>query len=152
MENDKPLKWKPKLTAELARGECVEYDVAEWERGEEVTLGSLGLSLAEGKAILAEIQTQMVATQIEGPNCGLWRGSSLLRSVRAQTAEQRPLPLHIPVRVRQRARAGSAREGVPGLRTESRRPAVHAQVFHRSGTPLLELQAGSADEIGRAHV
>src|ERR1035437_153369 len=65
MENDKPLKWKLKLTAELARGECVEYDVTGWERGAEVTLGSLGLSIAEGKAILAEIQTRMVAAQIE---------------------------------------------------------------------------------------
>src|ERR1019366_7899216 len=65
MENDKPLKWKLKLTAELERGECVEYDVTDWERGAEVTLGSLGLSIAEGKAILAEIQTRMVAAQIE---------------------------------------------------------------------------------------
>jgi len=48
MENDKPLKWELKLTVELARGECVEYDVTDWERAEEVTLGSLGLSLAEG--------------------------------------------------------------------------------------------------------
>jgi hypothetical protein len=62
-----PLKWKLKLklTAELAPGECVEYDVTAWERGEEVTLGSIGLSLAEGKTILAEVQTQMVAAQIE---------------------------------------------------------------------------------------
>src|ERR1035437_7242789 len=66
MESDKPLKWKLKLTAELARGECVEYDLTGWERGAEVTLGSLGLGLAEGKAILAEIQAHMVAAQIEG--------------------------------------------------------------------------------------
>ena len=65
MDNDNPLKWKLKLTAELGRGECVEYDVTGWERGAEVTLGSLGLGLAEGKAILAEIQTRMVAAQIE---------------------------------------------------------------------------------------
>jgi hypothetical protein len=42
MANDNPLKWKLKLMAELVPGECVEYDVTEWERGEEVTLGSLG--------------------------------------------------------------------------------------------------------------
>src|ERR1035437_7775418 len=66
MENGKPLKWKLRLTAELAPGEGVEYDVTSWERAEEVTLGSLGLGLAEGKAILAEIQAHMVAAQIEG--------------------------------------------------------------------------------------
>jgi hypothetical protein len=65
MANRNPLKWKLQLTAELAPGECIEYDVAAWERAEEVTLGSLGLSLGEGKAILAEIQTQMVTAQIE---------------------------------------------------------------------------------------
>src|ERR1700730_10853697 len=56
MANDNPLKWKLKLMAELVPGECVEYDVTEWKRGEEVTLGSLGLSLEEGKNILAQIE------------------------------------------------------------------------------------------------
>jgi hypothetical protein len=28
MANRNPLKWKLKLTAELAPGECIEYDVA----------------------------------------------------------------------------------------------------------------------------
>ena len=65
MANDNPLKWKLKLMAELVPGECVEYDVTEWKRGEEVTLGSLGLSLEEGKNILAEIQARIVAAQIE---------------------------------------------------------------------------------------
>jgi hypothetical protein len=65
MAKGNPLKWKLKLMAELAPGECVEYDVTEWERVEEATLGSLGLSLEEGKNIFAEIQTQMVASQIE---------------------------------------------------------------------------------------
>jgi hypothetical protein len=65
LANRNLLKWKLKLTAELAPGECIEYDVAAWERAEEVTLGSLGLSLAEGKAILAAMETQMVIAQIE---------------------------------------------------------------------------------------
>src|SRR6478752_6819659 len=65
MTNGGPLKWRLKLTAEVAPGECVECDVTEWERAEEVTLSSLGLSLAEGKTILAGIQTQMVAVQVE---------------------------------------------------------------------------------------
>jgi hypothetical protein len=60
-----PLKWKLKLTAELAPGESMELDVTEWERAEEVTLESLGLSLEESKTILAEIQHQMVAAQVE---------------------------------------------------------------------------------------
>ena len=67
MTNDTPLnlKWKLKLTVELAPGESVERDVTEWERGEPVDLASLGLSTEEGKTILAGIQTQMVTLQVE---------------------------------------------------------------------------------------
>jgi hypothetical protein len=49
MANGNPLKWKLKLTAEVAPGESVECDVAQWERADEATMGSLGLSIAEGK-------------------------------------------------------------------------------------------------------
>ena len=67
MTNDTPLnlKWKLKLTVELAPGESVEHNVTEWKRGEPVDLASLGLSTEEGKTILAGIQTQMVTLQVE---------------------------------------------------------------------------------------
>ena len=39
--------------------------MTDWKRGGEVDLASLGLSMAEGKTILAEIQSQMVAVQVE---------------------------------------------------------------------------------------
>ena len=65
MNNDTPLKWKLKLTVERGPGESVEHDVTEWKRAGAVDLASLGLSLEEGKSILAEIQTQMVAVQVE---------------------------------------------------------------------------------------
>src|ERR1035438_6695162 len=65
MENDTPLKWKLELTVELAPGKVVEHDVTEWKRGGAVDLASLGLSMDEGKTILAEIQTQMVAVQVK---------------------------------------------------------------------------------------
>ena len=59
------MKWKLKLTVELVPGKPVEHDVTEWKRGGAVDLASLGLSMDEGKTILAEIQTQMVAVQVE---------------------------------------------------------------------------------------
>lgn len=88
---------------EMAAGESVECDVAEWDRGKEVNLGSLGLSMAESKAILAAIQMQMVMRQVEDqgearrrcnkcgrnlPNKGVYR--STFRSVFG----------NVPVRVR----------------------------------------------------
>jgi hypothetical protein len=54
MANRNLLKWKLKLTAELAPGECIEYDVTTWERAEEVTLGSLGLNLQKAKPFSPE--------------------------------------------------------------------------------------------------
>jgi hypothetical protein len=83
MTNRNPLKWKLKLTAEVAPGESVECDVAEWERGEEVTLGSLGLSIAEGKSILAEVQLHMVAAQMEHHG----RARDALQPLRTETAQ-----------------------------------------------------------------
>jgi len=65
MANANPLNWKLKLMAEIAPGEHVEVDVGSWERPVEVSLATLGLSLEEGKKILAEIQHQMVTTQME---------------------------------------------------------------------------------------
>jgi hypothetical protein len=65
MKNDTPLRWNLKLTADLARGECAEYVVTGRGRGAEVALRVLGLSIAEGKAILATIQTRRLEAQIE---------------------------------------------------------------------------------------
>ena len=64
MANAHPLNWKLKLIAEIAPGEHVEIDVAAWERPQEVSLATLGLSLEEGKEILAEVQRRMVTTQM----------------------------------------------------------------------------------------
>jgi len=93
-----PLKWKLKLTAELPPGESMELDVTQWERAEEVTLGSLGLSLEESKTILAEIQRQMVVAQVEcygeaRRTCG---------HCGRRLPKQGPLPIHVSFRVRQR--------------------------------------------------
>jgi hypothetical protein len=43
MENDKPLKWKLKLTVELTPSESVEYDVTEWKREGPSGFGVSGL-------------------------------------------------------------------------------------------------------------
>ena len=137
MENDTPLKWKLKLTVELAPGKAVEHDVTEWKRGGPVDLASLGLSMDEGKAILAEIQTQMVAVQVKShgqarrccvkcgrslPNKGHYR--STFRSVYG----------NVPVQVQ---RVKACRGCGP----------VYAQVLHGPGTPLLERQTGGVAAI-----
>jgi hypothetical protein len=47
------MKWTVKLIAEARPGESVEHEVASIERGEVVSPASVGLTIAEGKTILA---------------------------------------------------------------------------------------------------
>jgi hypothetical protein len=59
------MKWSVTLVAELAPGQVTEHRFAQIERGDAITPASLGLSIAEGKAIVAAIQTAMVTAQIQ---------------------------------------------------------------------------------------
>lgn len=59
------MKWTVTLAAETESGDGGEQPVAYLERGEVITPASLGLSIAEGKTILAAIQTAMVTAQVQ---------------------------------------------------------------------------------------
>jgi hypothetical protein len=59
------MRWTVKLVAEVEPGQCVEHDIASIDRDDRITPASLGLSLAEGKAVLAAIQAQLVADQVK---------------------------------------------------------------------------------------
>ena len=143
MANANSLIWKLKLMAEIAPGEHVEIDVAAWERTQEVSLATLGLSLEEGKKILAEIQRQMVATQMAQraqaerccANCG--------RSLRKQGTPS----VDVPFDLRKCARAGPPRPTVPPLRALARRSPIHAQILHLAGASLLGCQTGRTGAV-----
>ncbi len=47
------MKWTLKLIAETAPGIVTEHEIAKIERPEPLTRASLGLSIAEGKSLLA---------------------------------------------------------------------------------------------------
>jgi len=59
------MKWSVKLVAETAPGAITEHDLLSLERPDLLTLARLGLSLEETKRLLAALQTQLVAAQIE---------------------------------------------------------------------------------------
>jgi hypothetical protein len=59
------MRWTVKLVAEVEPGQSVEHDIASIDRDERITPSSLGLSLAEGKAVLAAIQDHLVADRIK---------------------------------------------------------------------------------------
>src|ERR1035437_953074 len=53
------MKWTLKLVAEVVPGKPTEYEVATFERIEKFSPATVGLTISEGKAILAGLQKQM---------------------------------------------------------------------------------------------
>jgi hypothetical protein len=74
------MRWKVTLVAEVESGQSIEHEIAAVDRDERITPATLGLSIAEGKAVLAAIQTQLVGDQVKrhgevARHC-LWCGRS----------------------------------------------------------------------------
>src|SRR5665213_1225090 len=72
------MKWTLKLVSEVVPGKPTEYEVATIERIEKFSPATVGLTISEGKAILAGLQKQMVTAQVQHhgasihscPGCG----------------------------------------------------------------------------------
>jgi len=72
------MKWTIKLVFEAVPVSPVEHDVGMIERAEKISPASVGLTIAEGKALLASLQKQIVTAQVEQhvasmkscPQCG----------------------------------------------------------------------------------
>src|SRR5665213_2178644 len=72
------MKWTLKLVSEVVPGKPTEYEVATIERIEKFSPAIVGLTISEGKAILAGLQKQMVTAQVQHhgtsihsrPGCG----------------------------------------------------------------------------------
>jgi hypothetical protein len=72
------MKWIIKLVVEVVPGSPVEHEVGSIDRTEEVSPATVGLTIAEGKALLASLQSQIVTEQIQRyvasvkacPECG----------------------------------------------------------------------------------
>jgi uncharacterized C2H2 Zn-finger protein len=72
------MKWTVKLIEESKPGELVEHEDATIERGDLILPATVGLSIADGKTILASLQKHIVAAQVQRhgtvikscPRCG----------------------------------------------------------------------------------
>jgi hypothetical protein len=58
------MKWTVRLVAEARPGELIEHEVATIEREDLVSPATVGLSIAEAKAIMENLQKQMVEAQV----------------------------------------------------------------------------------------
>jgi hypothetical protein len=59
------MKWTIKPVIEVVPGSLVEHEVGSIERTEEVSSATVGLTIAEGRALLASLQSQIVTKQIQ---------------------------------------------------------------------------------------
>jgi hypothetical protein len=72
------MRWTIKLVFEAIPGSPVEHEVGMIERAEQISPASVGLTIAEGKTLLASLQEQIVTAQIQQhvvnikscPRCG----------------------------------------------------------------------------------
>jgi hypothetical protein len=59
------MKWTIKLVFEAVPGSAVEHELGIIERAEEISPATVGLTIAEGKALLASLQEQVVTAQVQ---------------------------------------------------------------------------------------
>jgi hypothetical protein len=59
------MKWTVKLVAEVQPGTLVEQEVITVEREDLISPATVGLTIAEGKAIMENLQQQIVAAQVQ---------------------------------------------------------------------------------------
>jgi hypothetical protein len=59
------IRWTVTLVAEAEPGQRIEHEIVAVDRDDRITPASLGLSIAEGKAVLAAIQARVVVDQVK---------------------------------------------------------------------------------------
>src|ERR1017187_6631466 len=59
------MKWTIKLVVEVVAGFPVEHELGTIVRAEEISPATVGLTIAESKALLASLQEQIVTTQVQ---------------------------------------------------------------------------------------
>lgn len=97
------MKWIVKLVAEVTPGQVVEHEIASVEREDLVAPATVGLSIAEGKLILENLQKQMVTAQVQHHNTSLkscFRCGTAFRTKGYYSSTLRSVYGHVPMRVR----------------------------------------------------
>jgi hypothetical protein len=59
------MRWSVTLVGEVEPGRMTEHEIASFERSDGITPATLGLSIAEGKAVLAAIQAHVVMDHVK---------------------------------------------------------------------------------------
>jgi hypothetical protein len=62
------MKWIVKVIIEAAPGDIVEHEIVTLDRPDSLCPATVGLSIVEGKALLENLQTQLVAARVRRHN------------------------------------------------------------------------------------
>jgi hypothetical protein len=97
------MKWIVKVIVESSPGDTVEHEIVTLDRPDLLSPATVGLSIAEGKAIQEGLQTQMVAAQVGRHNVSLRSCLRCGRAFRTKGYYQSTLSSvcgNVPVRIR----------------------------------------------------
>ena len=139
------MRWTVTLVAEIEPGQRIEHEIVAVDRDDRITPASLGLSIAEGKAMLAAIQARVVVDQVKrhgmvARHCR-WCGSSQ-SSKGHYRSTFRSVFGNVPMQ-------GAAVSGVPmpPRRASDRARAVQAPSGHCAGTAVPHGEARRAAAV-----
>jgi len=107
------MKWTIKLVFEAVPGSPVEHELGIIERAEEISPATVGLTIAEGKILLASLQERIVTAQVQQHVASI----QALPSMRQCVSHEGSLPVHSAFCIRQRWHAHPATESMPLLWT-----------------------------------
>ena len=120
-----------KLVAEVVPGKPIEHEIAMIEPPDEISPASVGLTIAEGKTILENLQKEIVTAQVQ--QHGIQH--SILPAVWKRISHEGLLPGHASFGVRERWHADPAAEGMflLGIADAQLLRAFHEQEPHHTG-------------------
>ena len=141
------MKWTIKLVFEAVPGSPVEHEVGMIERAEEISPASVGLTIAEGKALLASLQEQVVTAQVQQhvarvkscPQCG-----KAFRTKGHYQSTLRSVYGNVGMRIR-RLRACPC----SGSQAHSFLDTVHEQEPYHSRVAVYHGQDGGSDAVSK---
>jgi hypothetical protein len=109
------MKWKVLLIAESASGERTEEEIATLEREDLLSPATVGLTIAEGKTIMENLQKRMVAAQVQHHGASMvacWTCGAALRTKGHYNSVLRSVYGNVPMQVRRLRRCPCS--GDPG--------------------------------------
>ena len=143
------MKWTVKLVAEAPLGNLVEQEVGTIEREDSINPATLGLTIAEGKAIVESLQREVVAAQVQRHGASIKCCSRCSKSFRTKGYYQATLRSVYG----KGPDAGSTHQGMSlhGISGAQLFDDLHEQVSDHTGVALPHCQNGGLVAVWQSY-